>query len=191
MRFAVLCALSLAPLGQAGSPDYFTPAHRVSGVGVARDDISEELLKARTDLMIQSQTFSILREPLSVAGAKRITQTPSLQSLFKQAERQSGVPASLIEAIAYLESWGEAKAESPAGPKGIMQISGATARSMGLRVVTAKRYKTSKERVLVPAKGKKKAYYKTVTRRTPYTVSVRDERMLPERAIPRSEEHTS
>ena len=184
MKFAALFLLSLAPLGQAGSPEFFAPAHRVSGIGVGRDDISEDLLAARTDLMVQSQTFSIMREPLAIAGAKRITSTPSLQNLFRQAERQTGVPASLIEAIAYLESWGDAKAESPAGPKGIMQISGATARTMGLRVVTAKRYRTSKERVLVPAKGKKKAYYKTVTRRTPYTVTVRDERLIPERAIP-------
>jgi hypothetical protein len=184
MKFAALFLLSLAPLGQAGSPEYFAPAHRVSGIGVARDDISDELLKARTDLMIQSQTFSILREPQAIAGAKRITQTPSLQSLFKQAERQTGVPATLIEAIAYLESWGEARAESPAGPKGIMQISGATARSMGLRVVSAKRYRTSKERVLVPAKKGKKPTYRTVTRKIPYTVVVRDERLYPERAIP-------
>lgn len=184
MKFAALFVLSLASLGQASSPEYFTPAHRVSGIGVARDDISDDLLAVRTDLMIQSQTFSIMREPLAVAGAKRITQTASLQALFKQAERQSGVPASLIEAIAYLESWGEAKAESPAGPKGIMQISGATARSMGLRIVSARRYRVSKERVLVPAKGKKKAFYRTVTRRTPYTVVVRDERLMPERAIP-------
>src|SRR6476659_2326712 len=166
MRFAVVFLLSLAPLGQAGSPEYFAPAHRVSGVGVSRDDISTELLEARTDLMIQSQTFSIMREPLAVAGAKRITTTASLQSLFKQAERQTGVPATLMEAIAYLESWGEAKAESPSGPKGIMQISGATARTMGLRVVSATRYRVSKERVLVPAKGKKKATYRTVTKKT-------------------------
>jgi soluble lytic murein transglycosylase-like protein len=187
MRFAVLFVLSLAPLTQAGSPEYFTPAHRVSGVGVDRDDISDELLKARTELMIQSQTFSILREPLAVAGAKRITQTASLQSLFKKAEKQSGVSASLIEAIAYLESWGEAKAESPSGPKGIMQISGATARSMGLRVVSATRYKVSRQRVLVPVKKGRKArkpVYRTVTRKTPYSVIVRDDRLHPERAIP-------
>src|SRR5689334_22316477 len=120
MKTAALFLLSLAPLGQAGPPEYFAPAHRVSGIGVARDDISEDLLAARTDLMIQSQTFSVMREPLSIAGAKRITTTASLQSLFKEAERQTGVPASLIEAIAYVESWGEAKAESPSGPKGIM-----------------------------------------------------------------------
>jgi hypothetical protein len=183
MRIAALFVLGLAPLGQAASPDYFVPAHRVSGIGIARDDISDELLALRTDLMIQSQTFGILREPLSVPGARRITADPKLQSLFRQAERQSGVPATLIEAIAYLESWGEARAESPAGPKGIMQISAATARTMGLRVVSSTRYRVSKERVLVSAKGKKPRY-KTVTRRTPYTVTVRDERLQPERAIP-------
>lgn len=183
MKFAALFVLSLAPLGQAGSPEYFVPTHRVSGIGVSRDDISDELLAVRTDLMIQSQTFSIMREPLAVPGAKRVTSTSSLQSLFRQAERQTGVPASLIEAIAYLESWGEARAESPAGPKGIMQISGATARAMGLRVATSTRYRVSKERVLVSSKGRK-SRYKTITRRTPYTVVVRDDRLKPERAIP-------
>src|SRR5262245_26843780 len=136
MKIAALFVLGLAPLTQAGPPEYFAPSHRVSGIGVARDDISEDLLAVRTDLMIQAQTFSILREPLAIAGAKRITTTPKLQELFQQAERQSGVPARLIEAIAYLESWGEARAESPAGPRGIMQISHATAKSMGLKVLT-------------------------------------------------------
>src|SRR3954447_17110677 len=183
MRFAALVILSLAPLGQAGAPEYFTPAHRLSGIGVARDDISKDLLEARTDLMIQSQTFGIMREPLAIAGAKRITTTASLQNLFQQAERQTGVPATLIEAIAYLESWGDAKAESPAGPKGIMQISGATARSMGLKVSLATRYRVTRDRVLIASKAKK-ARYRTVTHRTPYVVTLRDERLMPERAIP-------
>lgn len=183
MRTAVLFVLSLAPLGQAGSPGYFVPAHRVSGIGVERDDISDDLLQVRTDLMIQSQTFSIMREPQALPGAKRITGSAKLQSLFKAAERQTGVPASLIEAIAYLESWGDPRAESPSGPKGIMQISGATARSMGLLVRVSTRYKVSRERVLVSRKGKK-ARYKTVIHRTPYIVTRRDDRLYPERAIP-------
>src|SRR6478672_6839779 len=115
MKFAALFVLSLAPLGQAGSPDYFVPAHRVSGIGVARDDISEELLAIRTDRMIQTQTFSIMREQEALPGARRITTNAKLQSLFRDAERQTGVPASLVEAIAYLESWGESNAESPTG----------------------------------------------------------------------------
>src|SRR5881227_3736562 len=113
MRFAALIVLSLASLGQAGSADYFVPAHRVSGIGVARDDISDELLEVRTDLMVQSQTFGIMREAQAVAGARRITSTAKLQSLFRDAEKRTGVPASLIEAIAYLESWGDPRAESP------------------------------------------------------------------------------
>jgi hypothetical protein len=93
------------------------------------------------------------------------------------------MPASVVEAIAYLESWGDARAESPSGPKGIMQISGATARGMGLRVVMATRYRVTRDRVLISAKAKKPRY-KTLTHRTPYVVTVRDDRLIPERAIP-------
>ena len=184
MKLAVLFFVSLASLGQAGSPDYFVPSHRVSGIGVDRDDISEELLDVRTDLMIQSQTFGIMREALAMAGAKRITTNPKLQTLFQSAARQSGLPVTLIEAVSYLESWGDAKAESPAGPKGIMQISAATARSMGLKVVTATRYKVSREKVTVAARKGKKGRTRIVTVRTPYVVTVRDDRLIPERAIP-------
>lgn len=180
MKFAALFLLSLAPLGQAESPGYFVPAHRVSGIGIARDDISADLLAARTDLMIQSQTFGIMREPLAVPGAKRVTGDPKLQAIFRAAAARSHWPASLIEAIAYLESWGDPKAESVTGPKGIMQISGATARSMGLKVVQATRYKVTREKV--PVKGKAK--FKTVTHKTPYVVTVRDDRLYPDRAIP-------
>lgn len=186
MRFAALFfLLSLAPLGQAGSPEYFIPAHRVSGIGVARDDLSAELLAVRTDLMIQSQTFAILREQQALAGARRITTNSRLQSIFRSAASQSGLPASLIEAIAYLESWGDPKAESPSGPRGIMQISAATARSMGLKVMVATRYKVSRERVLLASASRgRKARYRYITHRTPYIVTVRDDRMVPERAIP-------
>ncbi|HWC98956.1 MAG TPA: transglycosylase SLT domain-containing protein [Candidatus Sulfopaludibacter sp.] len=183
MKFAALFFLSLAPLGSAGSTGYFTPEHRVSGIGVARDDISADLLAARTDLMIQSQTFGIMREALAVPGAKRITSDPKLQSIFRIAAERSHLPATLIEAIAYLESWGDPKAESITGPKGIMQISTATAHDMGLKVVQATRYKVTREKVAVKAKGKKPKF-KILTHKTPYVVTVRDDRLLPDRAIP-------
>jgi len=183
MRFAALFFLSLAPLGNAGSPEYFVPSHRVSGIGVARDDISDDLLEVRTNLMIQTQTFGIMRDPLAVPGAKRITGSPTLQALFRKASQRSGIPVSLLEAIAYLESWGEARAESPSGPKGIMQISEGTARSMGLKVVHSTRYKTTRERIPVSSKSRKPRY-RTVTHKTPYAVTVRDDRLLPSRAIP-------
>ena len=158
MRMDLLFFLLTATLSQSvvGGPERFTPVHRVSGIGVARDDLSPELLEARTALMIDSQTFSIMREAESLAGAKRITQDPKLQSLFRSAAASSGLPATLIEAIAYLESWGDAKAQSVAGPRGIMQISGATAASMGLKVTYATRYRISRERVAVKVKGKSK-----------------------------------
>ncbi len=186
MKSAVLLLLAVAPATLLTASDYFAPSHRVSGIGAGRDDISEELLATRTGLMVDSQTFSILRDPHAVPGAKRITTDRKLQQIFRSAAQKSGLPATLIEAIAYLESWGEARAVSPAGPKGIMQISAATARVMGLRVSVATRYKTRRVRVLVPGTGTKgkKARYKTVTRRTPYVVTARDDRLYPERAIP-------
>ena len=182
MRAAYFLLLSLLPASHAADLDRFAPTHQLMGIGVGRDDLSEDLLDTRTDLMIQSQTFIIMREAEALAGARRITRTPRLQSLFKSAAASSGLPASLIEAIAYLESWGDPKAESPAGPRGIMQISAATASSMGLRVTYATRYHV--RRIRVPVKRRGKTTYRTVTRKTPYRVLLRDDRLLPERAIP-------
>src|SRR5215469_7308898 len=183
MKLAALVFLSLVPLGQAGSPDYFVPQHRISGIGVARDDLSEDLLSIRSDLMVESQTFGIMRDPQAVIGAKRITGDAKLQSLFKSSAEHNGLPVTTLEAIAYLESWGDAKAASPSGPRGIMQISAATARSMGLRVLQSTRYHITRERVATKNKAGK-TVYKTVIHKTPYVVAVRDDRLIPERAIP-------
>jgi hypothetical protein len=184
MKFAYVFLLALLPLVRAGGPERFTPTHRVSGIGISRDDISDELLELRTERMIESQTFSIMREAQALPGAKRVVGNAKLQSLFRSAAAASGMPASVIEAICYLESWGDPKAQSITGPKGIMQISGATAVSMGLKVTYATRYRTARDKVPVKAKGKGKTTYRTVTRKIPYKVLVRDDRMLPDRAIP-------
>src|ERR1035437_281046 len=176
--------LALLPLVHAGGPEHFTPTHRVSGIGISRDDISDELLEFRTERMIESQTFSIMREAEALPGAKRVVGNAKLQALFRSAAAASGMPASVIEAICYLESWGDPKAQSATGPRGIMQISAATAASMGLKVTYATRYRTTRDKVPVKAKGKGKTTYRTVTRKTPYKLLARDERMQPERAIP-------
>lgn len=160
---------------------FFVPSNRLSGIGVERERISDLVLDRRTELMIENQTFGILRDPRAVVGAERVN-SPRLQRIFESASNASGVPASLISAVAYLESWGEAHAESPAGPKGIMQFAEATARARGLRIIRQTKYRVSTERVQV--KRKKKLVWRTVKRRTPYTVLVRDERLMPEKAIP-------
>jgi len=182
MRAAYLIILALLPIGHAASPDHFSPSHRLMGIGVSRDDMSQDLVDTRAELMIQSQTFGIMREALAVAGAKRIT-SPKLQSLFKAASAASGMPSTVIEAIAYLESWGDANAQSPAGPRGIMQISTATAASMGLKVTYTTKYRVTKDKVGVKGKSGKTTW-RVVTRKTPYRVLVRDDRMQPERAVP-------
>jgi len=172
---ALFCLLAFARSG------YFSPAHRLSGVGVSRSEITPDVLAARTGRMIESQTFAIMRDPVALAGAQRIC-SPRLQQAFQRASVETGVPASLLSAIAYLESWGDARAESPAGPKGIMQFAEATARANGLRIVYATHYKTTRAKRLVK-KTKGKPVYKTVVSRTAYQVKVRDDRFLPDRAV--------
>ena len=183
MRFSLLLLLCLVSSEGAAPQDFFIPAHRLAGFGVDRDDLSSDLLAARTNLMIQSQTFSIMRDPQAVPGARRITTDRKLQSLFHSASERSGLPAELLEAIAYVESWGDARAESPSGPRGIMQVSLGTARVMGLRVMTTTRYRIVKEIVQVRNK-RNKLVSKTVRHKVPYIVSSRDERLTPDRAIP-------
>jgi hypothetical protein len=162
--------------------EYFIPTHRLAGIGAGRQELTEETLAQRTEAMMQSQTFIIMRDPQALAGAQRITSS-GLQRLFRDAERKSGFPAATLEAIAYLESWGVANAESPAGPRGIMQISEATGRRMGLRIAYALRHRVTKVKTAVRNKHGKLTN-RTVRHNVAYTVLVRDDRLKPEKAIP-------
>lgn len=180
--FVSILAIAAPAFSGFGDSRYFTPQHTLAGIGVGRAEASELVLAARTQRMVESQTFGILRDPRSLAGAERIT-SPRLWRIFQNASAQTGLPAETIAAVAYLESWGEARAESPAGPKGIMQFSEATARSAGLRIIRATRYRITTERVMVKRKGRKPVS-RVVRHKTPYTVLVADDRFTPERAVP-------
>ena len=179
---ALLALLSFSIHFLFARPEYFKPDHRLTGIAVERSEISPAVLDERIDRMIQSQTFAIMRDPQAMAGAERIS-SPKLQKIFDSAATSSGLPASTIAAIAYLESWGNPQAVSPAGPRGIMQFSEATARAAGLRVVRLTKFKMTTERKQVRTKAGK-TVSRTVRHRTPYTVTVSDDRMNPERAVP-------
>jgi hypothetical protein len=192
MRYPILSFIGMLLAGFVaftGRAEQFQPENRLSGVGVGREQVSQAVLDRRTELMIESQTFAILRDPRSLAGAERIN-SPKLQKIFRKAEDETGMPASTVAAIAYLESWGIPNNESPAGPKGIMQFAEATARSVGLQVVRKTKYRVSKERRLV-RKRRGKPVYKTVRVKIPYTVLVRDDRFNPDRAIPAAARYLS
>ena len=177
----VLIAATLSTIS-AGAADSFAPANRLTGIGVDRENLTEVVLARRAQLMIDAQAYTILRHPQALSGAERIW-TPKLQRLFEQAEKQSGMPSNLIAAVAYLESWGRATVQSYAGPKGIMQIAEGTARGMGLKVVYKTKYKVSRRTVKYKTKAGK-TRTKTVIRKEPYTVLVRDDRVRPELAVP-------
>ena len=162
--------------------DYFTPSNRLNAIGVDRGDISGVMLDERIRLMTEAQTFAIMRDARAAAGAERMT-APKMQHIIVGASESSGIPAPLITAIGFLESFGIPNAESPTGPKGIMQISGATARAMGLRIVYSTKYRVHTERRAVK-KWHGKTVYRNVKVRVPYSVLIRDERLDPARAIP-------
>ena len=179
----VLVALAVAlPAEPMQSETYFIPSHRLAGIGAGRQELTEETLAQRTNAMMQSQTFTIMRDPEALAGAQRI-KNHGLQRLFRDAERKSGFPAATLAAMAYLESWGIPNAESPAGPRGIMQISEATGRRMGLHIVYALRHRVIKTKTAVRNKHGK-LVYRTVRHSVAYTVLLKDERTKPEKAIP-------
>ena len=108
MKFRSFGALAVLSSTLAAGPDYFTPEHRLNGIGADRGEITPAVLEARIARMVQSQTFAIMREPQATAGAERIT-SPKLARIFRNAAAASGIPVSLISAIAYLESWGDAQ----------------------------------------------------------------------------------
>lgn len=172
-----------------GATEFFIPEHQLAGIGAGRPDITPDLLAARTDHMIQTQTFTIMRDPQAVAGAERIT-GPRLTAIFNRAADESGWPVSLISAVAYLESWGDADATSPAGPRGIMQFSEATARAAGLRIVRVTRFQVTTSHQLVRRK-RGKSVYRTVRHKVPYTITVRDDRLNPDRAAPAAARYLS
>src|ERR1700733_5965589 len=112
---ALVCALAVLPLRSSSREDYFTPKHRLSAIGASRPELDAITLAARTARMIEAETFTILRDPHALAGARRIT-SPHMQQLFKQASLQSGFPASTLAAVAHLESFCDPFAERPRGP---------------------------------------------------------------------------
>ena len=172
---------------------YFVPSQDLS-VGLSRSKMDDVTLQKRVAQMIEAQTFVILRDPQALIGVQRIT-SPKLQRIFRTAARQSGFPQSVLEAISCLESWGNPKAQSPTGPKGIGQIARGTAGDMGLKIEEITKYRIVKERVVSKVKpkatkskkGKKSSKARTVvryrTKKIPYTVVV-DERLIPSKAIP-------
>jgi len=177
-RFIVMAAALCVSCFAA---DSFTPMNRLTAIGVDRGEITDLELDERTKLMTEAQTFAIMRDARALAGAERMT-APKMQKLVNDAATRAGIPAPLLSAMAFLESFGIPTAESPTGPKGIMQISQATARSMGLKMIYSTKYKTHTERRAFKRHGK--TVYRNVKVKVAYHILIRDERLDPARALP-------
>jgi len=98
--------------------------------------------------MVQTQTFGILREPRAPA-ARRLTPTRAAIA-FPIGRRAQRVPAKRPGSYGLPGKAGAMHGREPRRPKGIMQISEATAHDMGLAVKHATLYRKVKERVAAP-----------------------------------------
>ncbi len=169
------------PAGQ----QYFQPTNRLPGIGLDRQSMSPAVLQFRTSNLIQSQAFSILRDPRAVAWAQTCNDS-SLQALFISAAKEAGFPKGLLEGLSFVESGCDPNAKSPSGPAGIIQISKSTAKLMGLRQYSETRLRQvlAQRKLVKKARPGHPAVYKDVpARKEKYKVLV-DERLDPSKAVP-------
>ena len=99
-------------------------------LGLDRHKFTPEQLAWRESRIIETRRFWIMREGGAVKGAERVTQN-DYQTYLNAAAELYGVNKADIEAIHYLESFGEEKAKSPTGPKGPGQFAAKTAANIG------------------------------------------------------------
>ncbi len=99
-------------------------------LGFERTVSTAEQLAWRAERIIETRTFWIMREGGAVKGAERINQK-DYQSYIDAAAKQYGVLPTDIEAIHFLESFGDSSAKSPTGPKGSGQFTARTGSNIG------------------------------------------------------------
>ena len=72
--------------------EYFTPQHQLLGIGAGRSAMTARApAPLAPDRMIQSQTFTIMRDPNALIGAERIT-SPRPGPIFRRAETKADGP---------------------------------------------------------------------------------------------------
>lgn len=101
-------------------------------VGDDRVTMTAKQLKDRENAMIVAQTFVILRRPAMVNSADNVL--ADYWEYIVKAGAAYNIDPWTIAAILWLESQGNPNAESPTGPRGVMQFAAGTARDMGLIV---------------------------------------------------------
>lgn len=99
-------------------------------LGALRYQASDVQRAWRVKRIIETRMFWIMREGDAVGGAARINQ-PDYQKYIDAAAKMYDVSRSDIEAIHYLESFGNTEAKSPTGPIGPGQFTVRTAASIG------------------------------------------------------------
>ena len=171
----ILITITTAAIVAAEPPDPF------AALGIDRSSLSPEQIRARSERLEASTTFSLLRFPAARQAPGRIFH-PDIWSIIERAAEEYALDPMLLAGMIFIESYGDALAKSPTGPAGIAQLTKGSAKELGLLV--GKRVKIGSrtiKRTRVIGKGKSR---RTIveTRQQPIYKTI-DERYVPERAI--------
>ena len=158
---------------------------RIVGVGKDREKLTPQLLEARMRLLQDAQEFWLLRHPKAEgAPARCMKYWPLFESGSTSVTPR--IDPFLLASVAFVESYCEADAQSPTGPRGLGQFSRASAKEEGLVIKTERRQigtrVTRKARWV--GTGKNRRLIPAVTKPVYGDVVVYDERLMPEKIIP-------
>ncbi|GAB47533.1 transglycosylase SLT domain-containing protein [Mobilicoccus pelagius] len=122
---------ALAGLGPATTTSSTTMLDAASRAAAANATLAAAGAGAATDAAPRAARTSLAPD---ARGTQALDQAPArLQTLFRDAERKYGVPATLLAAVAKQESGFKTTAVSHAGAQGLMQLMPGTARGLGVR----------------------------------------------------------
>jgi len=174
-RLLVLVAVFMATVPTSASIERFT------GIGKDRERLTPRELSDRIESIKAASEFWLLRHPDAELAAERIF-SRDIWPLFESASAGKIDPL-IPAAIAFVESYGKPDAVSPTGPRGIMQMTMASGKELGLIIKTERRQVGTKPQQVWRGEGKAR---KRITIQVPVyaNVYIADERMDPAKAVP-------
>lgn len=177
LLIAILIALISAP-AFAQDP----PFERIEGMGWDRANLTDGQVESRSLGLQTSTDFWLLRHPQAENAPDRIVEG-RIWEIIQRSALETGIDPLVGAGLIFIESMGRENAESTnrwQDPKGIVQLTAASAWDEGLTVV----YKTVTTKTSYKVWSKKRKRYITRTGKVKKFVMVQDDRYDPELAIP-------
>lgn len=175
--WVMLLSVIQAPAVFAAEPS----ANDFRGLGKDRENLTPELIAARSERLEKTTEFYLLRFPQAATAPSRIF-APDIWTSIKAAAERYDLDPMVLAGMIFIESYGDRMAKSPTGPAGIAQLTKSSAKEMGL--VVGKKIQTGTKEVTKTRKVGRGSKRRTITETKLVKVyRTVDERYDPELAI--------